>query len=440
MALTGQGTISIEWCLVVLTLNLVVLRLVARLLVQRDRVNFGDILLVLAWLALSSMAACDTWLLKLGLMSPKRTYNHDLANITDDPEKNTLILKIIYGSVLPYYTALWLVKCALLSFYYTIIPTSMTAHRKALHIVTAAVLISMFGVLSINIFWCTPVTRNWSLNKDDICFSFATIPVFIISTACNILTDIAIFILPFPLLRNIKFQRRSQLVGLITIFTLGCFSMLASVVRVAVLADTATQTHVAVWSAVEVAVGIIIASLPSLRILVWKNGGLVTVSSSSGSRDQASSGVTCTDSSRGGQAGAFDWISLEEKGEFDTLRSKNRDTIKSQTTVITVPTVEELEEIVSDHEATPTIRSIHDLQRYHDRVLRKNSTDTTIRSTHGHEWTFDKVQWRYSEPEPATPVIDVHGLGVIPDVPPLPPLPPIPPPPIRTVHSSRRSR
>ncbi|KAF3210936.1 hypothetical protein TWF192_000037 [Orbilia oligospora] len=433
MALTGQGTISIEWCLVVLTFNLVALRLVARLLIQRDRVNFGDILLVLAWLSLSSMAACDTWLLKLGLMIPERTYNHDLAHITEDPEKNVLILKIIYGSVLPYYTALWLVKCALLSFYYTIIPPSLTAHRKALHFVTAAVLISMFGVLSINIFWCMPVSLNWSLNKEDICFSFATIPVFIISTACNILTDIAIFILPFPLLRNIKFQRRSQLVGLVTIFTLGCFSMLASVVRVAVLADTATQTHIAVWSAVEVAIGIIIASLPSLRILIWKNGGLISVSSSSGSRGQAESGVICTDSSRPG--GAFDWISLEEKAEFDTLRSKNRDTIKSQTTVITVPTVEELEEIVSDNEATPTIRSIHDLQRYHDTMLNKGFNDAPTRP--GHEWTFDKVQWRYSEPEPVTPVIDVHGLGVIPDVPPIPPIPPLP---IRTVHTSRRSR
>ncbi|KAK6519219.1 hypothetical protein TWF281_003055 [Arthrobotrys megalospora] len=432
MALTGQGTISIEWCLVVLTLNLVVLRLVARLLVQRDRVNIGDILLVLCWLAFSSMAACDTWLLKLGLMAPNRTYNHDLAHLIDDPKRNVLILKIIYGSVLPYYTALWLVKCALLSFYYSIIPTSLTAHRKALHFVTAAVLMSMFGVLSINIFWCMPVNRNWSLNKEDICFSFATIPVFIISTACNILTDIAIFILPFPLLRNIKFQRRSQLIGLITIFTLGCFSMLASVVRVAVLADTATQTHVAVWSAVEVAVGIIIASLPSLRFLVWKNGGLITIASTSRSREQADSGVTCTDSSR---PGAFDWISLEEKGEFDTLRSKNRDTIKSQTTVITVPTVEELEEIVSENEATPTIRSIHDLQRYHDTVFNKSPSETPVRS--GHEWTFDKVQWRYSEPEPVTPVIDVHGLGVIPDVPPLPPIPPLP---IRTVHTSRRSR
>ncbi|KAF3935450.1 hypothetical protein ABW20_dc0107632 [Dactylellina cionopaga] len=206
--------------------------------------------------------------------------------------------------------------------------------------------------------------------------------------------------------------------------------MLASVVRVAVLADTATLTHVAVWSAVEVAVGIIIASLPSLRILIWKKNGLVSVSSTA---QQGESGATCTNSSRRG--GTLDWISLEEKGESDTLRSKNRDTFKSHSTVITVPTVEELEEIVSENERTPTVRSIHELQRYHDSV-RLNRDPTNPSPRVGHEWTFDKVQWRYSEPEPPNP-INVHGLGVIPDIPPLPPIPPLP---IRTVQHSRRSR
>ncbi|EPS41631.1 hypothetical protein H072_4493 [Dactylellina haptotyla CBS 200.50] len=433
MALSGQGTISVEWCLVVLTLNLVVLRLVARLLVQRDRVNIGDVLLVFAWLAFSSMAACDTWLLKLGLMEPSRTYNQDLAHLSADSKRNVLVLKIVYGSVLPYYTSLWLIKCTILSFYYTIIPTSLPIHRKALNIVTGAVLLSMLGVLCVNIFWCMPVNRNWSLNREEICFSFATIPVFIISTACNILTDVAIFILPFPLIRNIKFQRRSQLFGVISIFALGCFAMLASVVRVAILADTATLTHVAVWSAVEVAVGIIIASLPSLRILVWKKGGLISVASTARSREIGESGVTCTTSSRPG--GALDWISLEEKSESDTLRSKNRDTIKSHSTVITVPTVEELEEIVCDNRDMPTIRSIHDLQKYHDSVRHsRDPNDPSPKVTQ--EWNFDKVQWRYSEPEPPSP-ISFHGLGVIPDVPPLPPLLPLP---VRTVQQSRRSR
>ncbi|KAJ6262677.1 hypothetical protein Dda_3489 [Drechslerella dactyloides] len=397
------------------------LRLVARLLVQRDRVNIGDVLLVFAWLALSMMASCDTWLLKLRLMTPDRTYNQDLTQLSNDPETNVLILKIVYGSIIPYYTGVWLVKCTILSFYYTIIPTSLSTYRKALHVVMAGVLASMATVLCINIFWCLPIRRNWSLSRDSECLSFATIPVFIISTACNILTDMAILILPLPLLRNIKFQHRSQLTGIAAVFALGCFAMLASVVRVATLADTAILTHVAVWSSVEVAVGIAVASVPSIRTLVRKNRGSIGLSIPSLARDQEESAQSCTNSSRPG--GAKDWISMEE-GEMDTLKSRNRDTIKSHSTVITVPTVEELEEIRCEDGST--IRSINDLQRFHDSVLlSRNPNDASPRLNH--EWSFDKVQWRYTEPEPPGP-INVHGLGVIPDVPPLPPL--------RTVHIS----
>lgn len=145
----------------VLTLNFVVLRLVSRLYIQRDRVNIGDVVLTFAWMSFAAMAACDTWLLKLGLMSPDKTYNEDLTHISDDPAKNIKILKIVYGSVPPYYMALWLVKCALLSFYYTIIPSSLGAHRIALHVVTGVVLLSMVAVQLINILWCMPISRNW---------------------------------------------------------------------------------------------------------------------------------------------------------------------------------------------------------------------------------------------------------------------------------------
>ncbi|KAF3906025.1 hypothetical protein ABW21_db0205524 [Orbilia brochopaga] len=204
--------------------------------------------------------------------------------------------------------------------------------------------------------------------------------------------------------------------------------MLASVVRVATLADTAISTHVAVWSSVELAVGIAIASLPSIRILVRKSRGPLGVSIPSMARDPEESAQTGTDGSKPG--GAKDWASLEE-GEIDTLRSRNRDTFKSHSTVITVPTVEELEEIRCESQDRPTVQSISDLQRFHDSMLlSRNPNDASPRLNH--EWSFDKVQWRYIEPEPPGP-INPDGLGVIPDVPSLPPMCTLP---MRTVHIS----
>ncbi|KAF3941550.1 hypothetical protein ABW19_dt0204735 [Dactylella cylindrospora] len=226
--------------------------------------------------------------------------------------------------------------------------------------------------------------------------------------------------------------------------------MLASVVRVAVLADSATTTHVAVWSAVEVAVGIVVACLPALRTLARKHGGPLSSSTSSRSREN-----TGTSSSRttGTRQSRPDWICLD--GDVESARNKNRDTIKSHSTILTVPTIEELEEIVCDKEGTPPVRSIDDLQRFHDSVLfGRDPNDMSTRPSY--EWSFDKVQWRYNEAMPPSP-ITVNGLGVIPDItapnftmlrhgrpedqpPPVPPVPPIPPLLARPITPARRSR
>lgn len=254
-----------------------------------------------------------------------------------------------------------------------------------------------------------------SLSKSDVCFSFASIPAFIISTSFNILTDIAIFVLPFPLLRNIKLQRRSQIIGLSIIFGLGGFTMLASVVRVVVLANSATVTHVAIWSAVEVAVGIMVAVMPSLRIL-WRRTSDSIASGSRTSRNMTGPSASRTLGSRGPHR-PTNWINLEE-GEgkdTDSTRSKNRDTIKSHSTVLTVPTIEELEEIITEKQGTPPVRSIDDLQRFHDSVLfHRDPSDPAIKPCY--EWSFDKVQWRYNEPPVPPSPICVNGLGVIPDI------------------------
>ncbi|EWC43782.1 hypothetical protein DRE_07347 [Drechslerella stenobrocha 248] len=348
------------------------------------------------------MAACDTWLLKLGSMNPAQTYKQYLTHLDEDSSKNALILKIVYGSVVPYYTSLWL---------YTIVPVSLSTYRKALHVVAFVMLTSMVVVLCVNLFWCTPIPRNWSLDREKICSSPSMVPVFVISTACNVVTDIVIMILPLPLLQNVKFQYRSQLVGTVCIFALGCLALLSSLVRVATLAGTAILTHVAVWSSVEVAVGIAIASLPSVRTLLYKNGRSVRMSLPSRARDQGETGQTYTNGSRPG-GGPKDWLSVEE-GEVDTLRSNNRDTIKSHSTVITIPTAEELEGIRCGDFEGATVRSIVDLQRFHDSMLSgRHAGDTT---PSGHEWTFDKAQWRYTEPEPSGP-INMDRLGAVPDV------------------------
>jgi len=297
-------------------------------------------------------------------------------------------------------------------FYYTIIPATLLAHRMALNGVLIAVVGTFVLVVGMNLFWCDPINKNWSLNENNICTAFAAIPVFAVAASCNIITNLAIIILPLPLFRSLRIQQRIQIVGLAVIFTLGAIVILASVIRLIILSRSATVTEVAVWSSVECALGIVIISLPSIRILLRKHR--VNVSSPRRGRH-----VT-THSTRLGAARTSrpDWISLSEAEmgdlEAEGKRNTNRDTIKSHSTVLTFPTIEELDEIVHEKDGTQ-LRSIDDLQRWHDSVLfHRDPNETSTRPSY--EWSFDKQQWRYSEPLPPSPIM-VSGLGVLPDIP-----------------------
>jgi hypothetical protein len=75
-----------------------------------------------------------------------------------------------------------------------------------------------------------------------------------------------VFILPFFLLRYLHISRR-QFWGLVSIFSLGGIAITISIARVVVLAFSATITEVAVWTALECSVAIIVACCPALRLL-----------------------------------------------------------------------------------------------------------------------------------------------------------------------------
>ena len=75
-----------------------------------------------------------------------------------------------------------------------------------------------------------------------------------------------VLILPFFLLRKLQISRR-QLWGLVSLFGLGGIGILMSAARIVALAFSATTTQVAIWTALECSIGIIVACCPALRLL-----------------------------------------------------------------------------------------------------------------------------------------------------------------------------
>lgn len=81
-----------------------------------------------------------------------------------------------------------------------------------------------------------------------------------------------VFILPFFLLPGLHISRR-QFWGLVSMFSLGGIAIAISIARVVALAFSATTTQVAVWTALECSISIIVACCPALRLLFRRPGG-----------------------------------------------------------------------------------------------------------------------------------------------------------------------
>lgn len=116
--------------------------------------------------------------------------------------------------------------------------------------------------MPVSAFWDSTLSQSHCMNKYSVWFANASL---------NILTDIAIFILPMPVLKDLHLPQR-QRVALMGVFGLGGFVCLISILRLKslwVISQSQDITYdnggAASWSSLEVNIAIICASLPTLR-------------------------------------------------------------------------------------------------------------------------------------------------------------------------------
>jgi hypothetical protein len=136
--------------------------------------------------------------------------------------------------VVPYTTILYLVKAAVIAWYYCITPSTFTRCRIALNIISVTCVVSFLVTLGFNGLSCYPVPRNWSLDADKLCVSSAQYSTFFISFGAHICTDIAIFCYPFSLLKSIRRRLQHTRIrwGIIFLFLLGFLAIISTCARV----------------------------------------------------------------------------------------------------------------------------------------------------------------------------------------------------------------
>ncbi|KAJ6260595.1 hypothetical protein Dda_4821 [Drechslerella dactyloides] len=248
--LNGPGLIGFEWAMVGFTLILVLMRLYARCFITRN-ISGSDVMVLFTWLLFAIGVTEDHITYCLGFFhGDVLAYTVNLLDSFDDKQALVKILQL-----------------SLLLFYYKLIPNTLLYLRLALHITSVVIGISFIIVILLNTFWCLPVSRNWSVDKSLLCYSYAAFQPYFVSAALHLLTEFMLLALPFPLLKYLQLSKRKKIeVGIL--FALGGLTIIFTIVRVIVLGLSVNAVIASIWSTVEQVCGMIVVCAPALRVYI----------------------------------------------------------------------------------------------------------------------------------------------------------------------------
>jgi fucose permease len=180
--------------------------------------------------------------------------------------------------------ALMATKTSILIFYLRMSRNTQNILRIASYVTLGIVNVAGVVLTFMNAFQCSPVRAAYDPFTDKSkCLSIVTL--YLCSAPVNIFTDLAILVLPIPVLTGMRLPSRQKIILVFT-FSLGIFVTIIDVVRIYYLqkaaqdqikaydrlgtsADFAYNAATAfLWSAVEVNVGIICACIPTMKPLI----------------------------------------------------------------------------------------------------------------------------------------------------------------------------
>ncbi|KAF2840995.1 hypothetical protein M501DRAFT_902028, partial [Patellaria atrata CBS 101060] len=158
---------------------------------------------------------------------------------------------------------------------------SRTRYKKLLWGAVVFIVVFTIACSFTLIFQCTPVSAAWNYSLraptgTARCFTMLQYRnIGLMNSSINIATDVLFAVLPIPLILSLKVNRRTK-ISLTLILSLGIFACAAGMVKAVqqyhVLTDRDWTVHDSfnVWNDIELNVGIVAASLPSLKpLFAW---------------------------------------------------------------------------------------------------------------------------------------------------------------------------
>lgn len=180
------------------------------------------------------------------------------------PTEVTFLLKTVPIGLFVSITAYTLIKLSILHFYKTIFGIN-GVFRYTIYVVAAVVVSFGIGVFLAQILICRPFAKNWNRSLPGVCGSS---PATILSEAViNMLIDIAIMVLPMPLVWRLQMTRRRKIVFTVLV-GLGSIICVITILRIIFAVqfnyDDITYSYgkAAITLALEPVLGILVACLP----------------------------------------------------------------------------------------------------------------------------------------------------------------------------------
>ncbi|KAE8828223.1 hypothetical protein PTNB73_06681 [Pyrenophora teres f. teres] len=220
------------------------------------RLDWSDYLLLVSAADALGLIICDTLTYQMGVM--------------DEYETSVKLSKISFASNYFYDVGMGFPKLSMLAFYWSFF--NLSGHpslRKMLFAFTGFVIACYLTILFDDTFFCgTPVSVQWS-QEEGACSVFYAPEPFILNFTLNLACYLVVYAIPVVLL--IKGVLRSS-TGVALTFGLGGLTIASGIVRfVCLKVGTGQENLVYPLSMVEMALSIIVVSLPGLKPLVKRD-------------------------------------------------------------------------------------------------------------------------------------------------------------------------
>ncbi|KAH6862885.1 hypothetical protein AA0119_g8731 [Alternaria tenuissima] len=253
---------DLQWVTVTLTVISTVLLIwrITNTIISRGWLGLEDVFVIMA----------NIWLVLLAAFIYRSTtygFGTRLVDIARDGGNATEALKSFWLTQSFYTLTNGFNKMAFLALYYRVF--ALKRFRQACIVLGVISVGWTVSYVVVCIFQCTPVPRVYNRTIPGTCINFFWHRWS--NAILNLLTDLAIFILPMPVIFGLNMSKGSR-IGLMVLFSMGFFICLTTALRMSTLPlslrtrePTWQSAPTNLWSFIEAATGVITACLLSLR-------------------------------------------------------------------------------------------------------------------------------------------------------------------------------